>query len=459
MLGYDFEELSALTYTDLTPHKWHARTAEIHQTQVFARGYSDIFEKEYRRKDGTVFPVEVRVFLLRDDAGKPSGTWAIVRDITERKRAEEELLLKNALLSAQQEVSIDGILAVDSDGKVLLFNRRFAEIWKIPPELMASKSDEVLLQSVQSLLADPRAFLEKTRYLYDHRQETSRDEVALVNGRVLDRYSAPMFGGDGRYFGRVWYFRDITDRIRIEESLLQSEDRYRSLVENIDVGITLIDSSRCIVSANRAHARMLQKTPEDLCGKTCFREFRKRAAVCPQCPGTKAMATGKMAEIEVERDRDDGSHLTVRIKAFPLFAPDGSPSGFIELVEDISQAKAAEQLLQHAKEAAEAANRAKSEFLANMSHEIRTPMTAILGFSDLLASNNLSCPERRSFLEGIRRNGTALLELINDILDLSRIEAGQVDPGKGGLPPAADHRRRAVGGECQRDEERPEPGG
>ena len=91
------------------------------------------------------------------------------------------------------------------------------------------------------------------------------------------------------------------------------------------------------------------------------------------------MATGKMAEIEVERDRDDGSHLTVRIKAFPLFAPDGSPSGFIELVEDISQAKEAEMFLHRAKEAAEAANRAKSEFLANMSHEIRTPMTASWG--------------------------------------------------------------------------------
>ena len=347
-------------------------------------------------------------------------------DITDRKQAEEELLLKNALLSAQQEVSIDGILAVDSDGKVILFNRRFAEMWKIPPELLASKCDDALSRSVRGLLADPRAFLEKTRHLYDHRQETSRDEIALVNGRVLDRYSAPMFGDGGRYFGRVWYFRDITDRILVEQSLRQSEARYRSLVENIDVGITLIDSSHSIVSINRAYARHVAEDSGRTLRQGMFPRIRKTRGRLPQLPGTKAMATGKMAEIEAEAVRDDGSRFSVKIKAFPLFAADGSPSGFIELVEDISRIKQTEDFLKRAKEAAEAANRAKSEFLANMSHEIRTPMTAILGFSDLLASNNLSHDERRQFLEGIRRNGTALLDLINDILDLSKIEAEKI---------------------------------
>jgi len=143
-------------------------------------------------------------------------------DITDRKRAEEEIMLKNVLLSAQQEASIDGIMAVDGYGKVMLANRRFGEMWNIPPELMASKSDEVLLRSVQGLLTDPDAFLEKTRYLYDHRRETSRDEIVLTDGRVFDRYSAPMFGRDDRYYGRVWYFRDMTDRKRAEQELIQA---------------------------------------------------------------------------------------------------------------------------------------------------------------------------------------------------------------------------------------------
>ena len=89
MLGYKPDEISALTYNDLTPEKWHAFQSDIVKSQVLQRGYSDIYEKEYQKKDGTIFPVELRTVLLKDDAGKPIGMWTIVRDITERKRAEE----------------------------------------------------------------------------------------------------------------------------------------------------------------------------------------------------------------------------------------------------------------------------------------------------------------------------------------------------------------------------------
>lgn len=91
MLGYSETELRQLKYTDLTPERWHAFEENILERQILLRGYSDVYEKEYRKKDGTIFPVELRTFLLRDHAGQPIGMWAIIRDITQRKRLENQL--------------------------------------------------------------------------------------------------------------------------------------------------------------------------------------------------------------------------------------------------------------------------------------------------------------------------------------------------------------------------------
>ncbi len=90
MLGYGTAELRKLTYPEVTPERWHAEETRIVRDQVLLRGYSDVYEKEYRRKDGSVFPVELRTFLLREK-GRPVGMWAIVRDLTERNELREQL--------------------------------------------------------------------------------------------------------------------------------------------------------------------------------------------------------------------------------------------------------------------------------------------------------------------------------------------------------------------------------
>jgi len=221
--------------------------------------------------------------------------------------------------------------------------------------------------------------------------------------------------------------RDAAEHRRTEAALRHREQVYQSVVENIDVGIALIDVDHTVAAVNPAQARMLGKNVDQLVGKKCYREFEKREAVCPHCPGAKAMATGRAAEVDTLGIRDDGSQFAARVRAFPVVGPDGAPTGFVELVEDVTQRKRAEQYQQHAREAAEAANRAKSEFLANMSHEIRTPLTAILGFAELIAdASDLS--EAREAAETIRRNGSHLLQILSDVLDISKIEAARLDP-------------------------------
>ena len=111
MLGYSAEEIHRLTYSDITPARWHASEAQIIAEQVLKRGYSDVYEKEYRRRDGTIVPVELRTFLVRDEAGAPTGMWAVVRDISARKQAEAEREKLEEQLRLSQRLEAIGSLA------------------------------------------------------------------------------------------------------------------------------------------------------------------------------------------------------------------------------------------------------------------------------------------------------------------------------------------------------------
>lgn len=136
-----------------------------------------------------------------------------------RRLTEEELAFKNIILSTQQECSIDGILVIGENSTIMSFNRRYVELWGVPPEFLEAQDNTQLLQFVSNQMMDPEAFLSRILYHYEHREEKSREEIALKDGRIFDRYSSPMTGSEGKYYGRVWYFRDITEKKLLEDGL------------------------------------------------------------------------------------------------------------------------------------------------------------------------------------------------------------------------------------------------
>ncbi len=177
------------------------------------------------RKDGTRFSANVVIAALRDEHNELVGFSKVTRDITERRRAEEELRLQKSLLESQSEAAIEGILVVSMDGKILSYNRRFVEMWGIPTEILRRGSNAEALQSIQDKLAHPQEFMARVAYLSQNPDQVSREEIRLNDGRVFDRYSAPVKNADVGYYGRVWFFQDITERKNAEAEREQLHER------------------------------------------------------------------------------------------------------------------------------------------------------------------------------------------------------------------------------------------
>src|SRR4030095_16510115 len=183
------------------------------------------------------------------------------------RKVEEENLFRKVLLDAQNEASIDGILVVSSDTKMFSFNRRAYQMWGVPQHLMDARSDELALGWVLQKVVDPQAFLAKVEYLYAHPDEESRDLIRLKDGRTFDRYSAPVKSREGVYYGRVWFFRDITE-------MKQAEAEMARLYEQAQQAVRARDDFLSIAS----HELRTPLTSLQLVTQSLLRQLGKRGA-------------------------------------------------------------------------------------------------------------------------------------------------------------------------------------
>jgi PAS domain S-box-containing protein len=221
LLGYEPDELTGHNAFDYLLPEDVAPTRARWQLVMEEPGTPVSADFSFRHKDGSWRAMEGRGTTLSPES-VADGVIVNSRDITERRRAEAALRLQKTLLEAQHEASIDGILVVSDEGKIISHNYRFAEMWSIPPDIVDSGDDAAAIQCVLDQLRDPGEFIRRIEFLYAHPQEKARDEIALCDGRVFDRYSAPVISSEGDYYGRIWFFRDVTLQKRHAEDLEQA---------------------------------------------------------------------------------------------------------------------------------------------------------------------------------------------------------------------------------------------
>jgi len=259
MMGYSAAEIGKKRYQDITPKKWHTIEAKIVADQIKARGYSDEYEKEYIKKDGTVFHISIKVWLKKDREGKPAGMWAIIRDITERKEAKEALRKGEEEFRLAFENAKDAVLWGDTKTGLITNCNKAAEI------LLERKRGEIVGLH-QTMIHPPQKAEYYANMFKTHIKQKGtvgvEAEVITKSGKIKPvqiTATVTLVGGKPIIQG---IFRDITERKRVEEALRESEEKFRNLAEKLPNMIFINKKGRVVYANERSEEVMGYKKGE-----------------------------------------------------------------------------------------------------------------------------------------------------------------------------------------------------
>ncbi len=399
-----------------------------------------------RNKYGREYWVDAAIQPLFDDNGVLVGSISIESEVT--AQVEQRLFLQSVLSSIPS-----GLVVQDTRGVIVECNQKAEELLGVPREQIIGADSIAGRMHTVHLDGSDWPHDEHPCWVTLRTGEAVHNAVMGIDApggerRWFSIETAPLRDAIGNLKGVVVIFSDVTAPVNAQKALRESEERFRSLIQTMAEGVVMQNAEGQILFANDAACEILGLARDEMLQRTVtdprWRTITETGEDFPQqnYPAMVTLRTGRpLRNVVMGVHRPDDALVWISINSQPLLDPgEEKPHAVVVTFHDISERKRAELRLhyanQHLQEAlkraeelaaqAEQANRAKSEFLANMSHEIRTPMNGVIGMTGLLLETELT-EEQRRYVETIRSSGETLLTIINDILDISKIEAGKLE--------------------------------
>jgi len=412
MLGKHIKDLR----TNIHLTEFGQQVEKLKQTGYF------IFEMDSLRRNGTVVPQEINNRLIEYEG--ETVVLSIGRDISERRRTEEALNDSERKYRTLFEGFPGGIAQFDTDGVVTLCNESFVSLagnrkkekinFKLLNPLEENRSEEKIGMHLPEV---------SVHYEMKHTSGNKNEEIP-----VSITYK-PLMSENSGLAGGIILIEDLTETKRLETVKLQQAESLRKLVDSIPVPAFCKNKNGVYIACNRAFETFLRMKKEEVLGKSLLNLASPSVAEKYHLMDIELIKQKKTQVYETSLKFADGSIHQVMFNKFVFSGVTEEDSMLLGIMIDITERKQAEEKMLQAKMAAETANRAKTAFIVNMSHELRTPLNAVIGFSDLLLSETFGPlnEKQKRYTENISKSGNHLLDVINDVLDISRLELGNIE--------------------------------
>ncbi|NUO00727.1 MAG: PAS domain S-box protein [Saprospiraceae bacterium] len=429
MFGYSRQEVLGRQLRDLVIPERNRHLFQNALDDYQRTTDENIINKRYEikcsRKNGTEFPAELS--FTADTSSKNILFVGFLRDITAQKKAMQEIEQARIRMETLITNLQTGILLEDSNRRITLVNQPFCDIFSIPvePKNLPGYDCSQAAEQSKHLFKYPDQFLASIETALKNKILIENEVFVMADGRIFERDFIPLFSGT-KYEGHLWQYRDVTERQNAQRAILESEEKYRGVLENMTLGLLEVDLKGNIIRTNNAFCQMLGYHPNELLGQNIAHRLQPDAAKMILYHHLSVREKEESSVYELQMRKKDGTLIWGLVSGAPIKNSQGVIIGSISILFDLTERKKMETELANAKLTADRARLAERQFLAHMSHEIRTPINAVIGMAHLLDETQPDATQKE-YINSLRFSADSLLGIIDNILDLSKIDASEIE--------------------------------